>query len=786
LADLAQSQSGTIEERKDLGTGDAALYAYWMGQEKIAEQEEKKWRGQAKKIVKRYRDERSEANKGNNQFNILWSNVQTLLPTLYARTPKADVERRFRDEDPTGRLASTLLERSILYFADHFNFDDVMGSVTEDRLLPGRGTARVLYIPHFGDEIKDPTQASQDGAPSTPAIQPAAPQDSDEQANADEEADPLREVDYEEVKPAYVFWEDYREGPARKWSEVPWTRYASYETREALVKRFGKKKGSLVSLDYTPKGAPDGDKGGPADLLKKAVIFEFWDKVKREVVWLAPGTPDVILDKLADPLRLPGFFPSPNPCLATTTNDKRIPVPDYLEYQDQARELDNLTARIDNLTKALKVFGFYPGENKQVLQQVFDDGMENKLVPVEDWAFFTDGKPNGGIVWLPIQQVAEVLIQLYNARDRVKAILYEITGIGDIMRGMTSPDETLGAQELKANFSTRRITPQQKAIARFARDMFRLMGAVVAEHFSPKTITMVTGYPQLKPVPQLPQAPPQQIPAPMPQPQQGGPQPGGTPGQPGPPGQPQLPMAMPQVQMQPNPAFAQWQQQLQAVQAIVQENQRRQAEFDQAVQMLKQDGAHGFRIDIEADSTIAPDEQAEKASRTQFLQQFIPLMETVVPIAQGNPPLADLARELVMFGVQAFRVARPLEEAIEKAFDAIGKMPPNPKATGQDGKGAGPKGKSPVEIAADVHAQHVDAATTVQSSNDKLQAVRETNATKLMIANQQQQAEREKLVSEQPFKSAELALEGARIKNQNDAESLRAATIAQRGAGNLQ
>ena len=83
-------------------------------------------------------------------------------------------------------------------------------------------------------------------------------------------------------------------------------------------------------------------------------------------------------------------------------------------------------------------------------------------------------------------QIAETLVQLYNARDRVKAALYEITGIGDIMRGMTNPKETLGAQELKANFATRRIVPQQKEVARFARDLLRLMGAVIAEHFSEK------------------------------------------------------------------------------------------------------------------------------------------------------------------------------------------------------------------------------------------------------------------------------------------------------------
>jgi hypothetical protein len=133
MADAALAQSGTIEERKDLGTGDEALYAYWMGQEKIAEKEEGKWVKQARKIVQRYRDERPEATKNNNQFNILWSNVQTLLPTLYARTPKADVQRRFLDEDDMGRLASLLLERCISYSADYFEFDDVMGSVTEDR-----------------------------------------------------------------------------------------------------------------------------------------------------------------------------------------------------------------------------------------------------------------------------------------------------------------------------------------------------------------------------------------------------------------------------------------------------------------------------------------------------------------------------------------------------------------------------------------------------------------------------------------------------------------------------
>ena len=47
---------------------------------------------------------------------------------------------------------------------------------------------------------------------------------------------------------------------------------------------------------------------------------------------------------------------SPDPLLATTTTDSRIPVPDYVEYQDQAEELDKLTApeRAEHMLAQLK------------------------------------------------------------------------------------------------------------------------------------------------------------------------------------------------------------------------------------------------------------------------------------------------------------------------------------------------------------------------------------------------------------------------------------------------
>lgn len=507
--------TGTLVQRSDLGNDDAAKWEYWVTEDRIAGKEEERWHKRGRQVVRRYRDERPQTSNSNvHRFNILWSNVQTLKPALYARTPKPDVQRRWLDQDDTGRLASILLERAISYSLENSGFDTIMEAVVEDRLLPGRGQFRVMYVPHYGDVIDPGAGTEFEDTFTAPA---------DVSNSGDAGTDPLREVVYEEAILTYIFWEDYREGAARTFREVPWTRYKSHMMRGQLIKRFGQKKGEKVNLDFTPKGGdsqnPDKTKV-PPDIFKKAVIYEFWDRVEGKVVWLAPGTPDLILDEVDDPLSLPDFFPSPDPLLATTTNDTRIPVPDYVEYQDQADELDKLTARIDTLTRALKVSGVYPGEMKQTLSQLIDEGTENKLIPVLDWAAWMDkGGLANFIQWMPLKEIADTLIQLYAARDKTKDLLYEITGIGDIMRGATQPMETAAAQQLKANFSTRRVQPQQRAVARMARDGIRLIGAVIAEHFSNETISAVTGYPQLLPVPEVGPPPPQWLPAPMPVPQ---------------------------------------------------------------------------------------------------------------------------------------------------------------------------------------------------------------------------------------------------------------------------
>ena len=102
-----------------------------------------KWTARTKKIIKRYRDDtRGQTLTESAKFNILWSNVQTLIPAVFAKLPKADVSRRFGDNDQVGRVASQLLERAIDFEIEHYHdFRNTMRYCVEDRFLGGRAHA---------------------------------------------------------------------------------------------------------------------------------------------------------------------------------------------------------------------------------------------------------------------------------------------------------------------------------------------------------------------------------------------------------------------------------------------------------------------------------------------------------------------------------------------------------------------------------------------------------------------------------------------------------------------
>ncbi len=192
---------------------------------------------------------------------------------------------------------------------------------------------------------------------------------------------------------------------------------------------------------------------------------------------------------------------------------------------------------------------------------------------------------------------------------------------------------------------------------------------------------------------------------------------------------------------------------------------------------------HGFRLDIEADSTIAPDEQAEKQARVEFLSQMVPMLEQVVPMAQGNPALASLGKEMTLFAARGFRVARPLEEALEQAWDAIAGMPPMPPK-GQHGPQQDPAVEH-AKIAAEVHDTATRAQADTQVAASKAQTDQMAIAQKQQAAQQQMALGAARLEAEQQRTQSEMALQAAELAQRERIERLRTSALQSRQAKGL-
>jgi hypothetical protein len=366
--------------------------ASWLSSLKLAKKEDEKWVERSKKIVRRYKDERQGWSDNTKRYNILWANIQTIFPALYGKTPRADVQRRFKDQDPVGRTSSQILERALQYEIDHYgDFDAAIKGAVLDRLLPGRGVAWVRF------ETKDIAQAEI----VEEATLEAAP-----------------DYEYECTPVDYVYWEDFRCSPARVWEEVTWVARRVYMSKSDVIERFGEE-AKDVPLTHEPIGLDElkttNNEHVDAGDLKKAQVWEIWDKPSKTVYWVAEGY-HKLLDKKEDPYGLDCFWPCPKPLFSTQTNDTLVPVPDYSMYQDQADELDKVTNRIAMLVEACKVVGVYDASQTNV-QRMLSEGINNTLIPVDTWAALAEkGGIRGVVDFLPLDMVLTALDECYRAR----------------------------------------------------------------------------------------------------------------------------------------------------------------------------------------------------------------------------------------------------------------------------------------------------------------------------------------------------------------------------------
>jgi hypothetical protein len=713
--DAAVSDAGAEEEVVDK--------AYWLDCLSDAERAEQDWRKRARDIVGIYRNETKAAKAtkfvpGPITFNILYANTEVMLPAVYQKPPQPVVRSRFTKvaqppplpmpqplgvappgmvEPPPGSMppapggplpaagigsppaspavppdvagntsggpvppppdgapiivpptpgmmppapppvpppsapagpaqkdidtAASVMEKALEIVVDDEHSHEAIKMAIKDVLLPGRGVCRVRWKPVMkqvpvmaGDGVTPlppPPQMGHNGGP------------------------PMEDVKvWEEVDDEYVYWEDFLCDPVRAASDMNWIAFRHLFTEEQLdtefagapeydqLKALGKVHEILKWTDESAAKSPPGGGGAMPTAsklggkIKKAMLWEIWDRTRRRIIWLCRDATGIVFRVDPDVLQLQGFYPIPAPLLAVTTTDSRIPRPFYDLYAKLAADLDEVSARISNLTKQVKVRGAYNSASNEIADILTAD--DQKMIPVEGVDMINGGLQNH--IWLmPVVEFMNALDKLYLAREQTKQAIYEIMGISDIMRGATKASETATAQRIKGSMGMTRLEDAKQQAGNFVRDLLRLKAEIIAQNFDAATLSAMTG----------------------------------------------------------------------------------EDVTPEVMDILRSDFQRTCAIDIEADSTVAADEQAEQQSMAMVMQSVQLVMQGTqqMLMTQILPPaqVLQLGLEMLKMALHPVRYSRGVVELINTFQDQLmqlAAMPPQPPMMPPPGvvPPAGPEG----------------------------------------------------------------------------------------------
>jgi hypothetical protein len=168
----------------------------------------------------------------------------------------------------------------------------------------------------------------------------------------------------------------------------------------------------------------------------------------------------------------------------------------------------------------------------------------------------------------------------------------------------------------------------------------------------------------------------------------------------------------------------------------------------QALQLLKDEPAKNFRIEVTSDSMIYQDEQQEKANRIEFLGALSQFMNQALPVATQAPELTPLLMEMLKFGVTAFKAGKGMEGLIDETADqfrnkakAMEGQPKPPPVEIQKLQMQMQAKQAEMQVQSQLEVQKLQAQTEAEKAKQEYQA--QENQLKFQLEDQRNQRELE-------------------------------------------
>jgi hypothetical protein len=585
----------------------------------------KAWLDNADNLIDKYEAEARD--NVNPTFNILYSNTETLLPALYNSTPRPDVARRYTTstaerllDSAVGQCSERLLEYSEdSCTTDYGSFDQEIRESVLHALVPGQGQTRVRVLQEKGHQ----------------------------------------QLVYDTLAYDRFIWQY-----ARKWCQVSWVGFGYDLNQEGFESQFAKfcatseyKKwavGGWKALqqkfdEEQPNSKPRNEQTGQRR-EPSLLVWEIWDHPSQELKWICDQFKDDFIHEEPYPFHLTTRFPCPDPLVFVKRNNNLTPKPLYELYEAQDKELQEVSRRLLRVIKAIRARGAYNAKLTE-LEKIFSEDSDNALIPVENADFLmADNKGFENAIWMvPIDMLVEVATKLAESREQIKQTIYEITGIGDLLRGQAEASQTAAQASTQNAWGTLRLKRMQSDVQIFCRALFRIALEFMVNTYSQATIQDITKLEYL------------------------------TQGE-----KETYTRQMAQYKMQLQLVQKQQQQQAEQAQALgaqpeppmppppppVPPDKLRLMTFpvwEEIIDTMRNKFERTYRVDVETNSTVDLEATEDKQSMSEFMNAFGQMAAGLQNMQESNLLPYDLIKEILGEMLRRFRFGRRVEQILEMA-----------------------------------------------------------------------------------------------------------------------
>lgn len=631
---------------------------YWTTQLAAAQREQRDFHSEARSVIDAYRNgKHADAQGKNRRFNVLYANTETMRGAIYAKSGKPDCRPRWSGGDPQmyqiTRRAAEVMERALTVSIDSRAHESAYEAGVLLGCLAGRAVMRYEVETKLDDGV-------------------------------DAMGQPLKTVASQKVCKKLWNTSDFLHSPSESWDDVWWIAFRHKMTR-ADMEREGFRgaqndangKGG-VPLNYRAHAGDGKPEDAPNDQVDRAEVWELWSKKHKRRFWICLGYPAALrVDD--DPLGLALFWPMQEPlCFHPHVGETIVPQLDWWQSKKLADQLEELTNRIDKLSRQLK----WRGVRDKSIKELKDlaKAPDNTFVAVENIELLTaKGGLSKAFEALDIKSLAETLVQAMQVAQQVEAKIDKMSGIADIMRGGDDGPgqaKTATEQNIKAQFGGIRIKTRQRAVQAWIRDGHRIEAELMCEHFEPEILERLTG-----------------------------------------------------VQID-----------------------------EQLAQFLRDDKLRSVRIDVETDSTVFEDAQAEKEANAELINTATPLIEKAMEASVQAPELAEVIFEMLAMTLRSLKGGRQIEDVIDRAREQMGarikQMQQNPPPDPEQAKAQaaveleGVKGQTTMQVeqakaATAMQLEQAKAATQIEIKRMELEQQDREHAEKLEFERENAKDEHE-------------------------------------------